>query len=233
MRIVKGFLIVGLVLAVTAPAVFAQAPVNGVYKSTLGDFLEGRESTSWAAPAGRLMTGNTFNCESWDGASTLGAEWRIYCGSAAVVTLISDDVAGGFGTKTYQIDYSGGYVFFDGAGIWGGGDASYAGVLDYYTELRVLIYVFGAVTGTVENRNFAASLNGYPASCVNYTGNGAWIGDTDGGPKPATYPAFKDAACNAAALGRWGDQIDVTFDFTGCTTPTEEKSWGAIKTLYE
>ena len=66
--------VVALIAVAGTSLAYAQAPVDGTWKSTLNEINDGRQSTSWAAQGGRLAVGNTLNASSWDGAS-LGAEW--------------------------------------------------------------------------------------------------------------------------------------------------------------
>ncbi len=214
-------------------AVFAQAPVDGTYKSTNGDFLEGRQTTSWSAPSGRHVPGNVLHAQSWDGA-TLGTEWSIDCPIAVNVLLLYDFVFAGTGQIAYLITYVGGTITLDGAGPWGGGDALYSGIIDQYVETRILQYVGGVMVGTAENHSVEAHIIGYPSGCVSFgIGNGTWIGDTDASVKPANYPDYKDNACSTiGGPGRWGLFTDMTLTITGCAVPTEETSWGSIKARY-
>jgi len=217
----------------------AQAPVAGTYKSTNGDFLEGRSATSWVgAGMARLDMGNVLNIESWDGAG-LASEWDM-CGMFIVnVQLIADLVFGGNGQRIYLIIYGGGTVSLDGGGIWGGGDPVYNGIVDSFVETRTIQIANNIVVGANSNHSVSAHILNYPAGCVAFAiGNGVLIGDTDPtslvfGVKPATYPGFVDANCAPAGTdGRWGDVTDLTLTIQGCAVPVEEKSWGGVKALY-
>ncbi len=230
-------------ISVTAGLALAQPPVDGTYKTTNGDFLEGRSSTSWATMTGRLMPGNVLNIESFDGTS-LGTQWRVYCMQAINVTLIADLTFGtGTGSKIYQITYVGGVVELDGSGPWGGGAPLYTGVVDSYTELRTIQYLMGNVTGANSNHSVSGHITGFPAGCIALAvGNGVLIGDTDPNMipgtdtnvKPADYPAFLDPTCAATGTyGRWGNVGDITLTVSGCLVPVEEKTWGGVKKLYE
>ncbi len=229
-------------ISVTAGLALAQPPVNGTFKTTNGDFLEGRSSTSWSSQTGRLMGGNVLNIESFDGA-TLGAQWRVYCMQVVNVFLVADLTFFGNGSKIYQITYAGGVFELDGSGPWGGGDPTYTGVVDSYTETRTIQYVAGNITGANSNHSVSGHLNGYTAGCIALAvGNGVLIGDTDPNlvpgtdtnVKPADYPAFLDPNCGATRVfGRWGNVGDITLTVSGCLVPAEEKTWGGVKKLYE
>lgn len=240
MRNAIAVLVLVMVAAIAVPAVQAQPPIDGTWKTTNGDFLEGRESTSWSAPGalhpalgGRLQPGNTFNAASWNG-GTLGTEWAISCPFIVNVIPIFPNVVNGNGFDIYQIIYAGGTITLDGSGPWGGGDPSYTGIITTYIETRTVNYVNYQVVGANSTHSIDADIIGYTDDCVTFgIGNGAWIGDTDGGPKPAGYPAFIDNACTATpTLGRWGLTTNMTLTVKGCLVPVENKSWGSIKSMY-
>ncbi|MCI0451847.1 MAG: hypothetical protein L0Z51_05570 [Candidatus Latescibacteria bacterium] len=222
--------IVAVVLVAGAATVMAGPPLNGTYKSTDGDFDEGREASSWAAGGGFLSTGGVLHAESWDGAA-LGGDWKIVCPQVVSVVLIADLVFGGNGSRIYQIDYNGGYVELGGAGPWGNGDPSYTGTIDTYTEIRTVLYSAGVQVGSVSDHSVGASLQGYTQSCVSWAiGNGVWLGNA---PVPAGYPSLLDPACNpTATTGHYGDIRDLTLSITGCAVGTREATWGSVKSLY-
>jgi hypothetical protein len=85
--------ILTVVLMVGAASVYAGPPINGTYKSTLGQFDEGREASSWSAGGGFLSTGGILHAESWDGVG-LGADWKIVCPQVVSIALIVDLVNG-------------------------------------------------------------------------------------------------------------------------------------------
>lgn len=222
--------ILTVVLVVGAVSVIAGPPLNGTYKSSNGQFDEGREASSWAA--GFLGTGGVLHAESWDGA-TLGGDWKIVCPQVVTVSLIVDLVFGGNGQRIYQLDYAGGYIELAGAGPWGGGDPSYTGVIDTYVEIRTVQYVGGVKVGSVSDHAVSAHLQGYLQSCMTWgIGNGAWL-DESPNVKPATFPTFLDPACGATATtGHWGNFSDLTISVTGCAVGTQEATWGSVKALY-
>ena len=225
--------ILTVVLVAGAASVYAGPPVNGTYKSSNGQFDEGREASSWAAGGGFLSTGGVLHAESWDGAA-LGGDWKIVCPQVVSVSLIVDLVFGGNGQRIYQIDYSGGYITLGGVGTpWSGGDPSYTGAIDTYTEIRTVLYSANVKVGSVSDHAVSAHLQGYTQSCMTWAiGNGAWLGETPA-PKPAGYPTFLDPACgNTATTGHWGDITDLTLSVTGCAVGTKEATWGNVKSLY-
>jgi hypothetical protein len=219
-----------IVLVVGAASVIAGPPANGTYKSSLGQFDEGREGTSWAG-GGFLSVGNVLHLESWDG-SALGGDWKIVCPIAVAVILIDDSVIGGNGHRTYMITYAGGYIELGGAGPWAGGDASYSGAINNYAEFRTIQYVGGVKVGSDSDHSVDAQLNGYTQTCVTWgIGNGVWLGE---GALPADHPAYLDPNCGAwGGPGHWGDIRDLTITIQGCAVATEEATWGRVKSLYK
>lgn len=227
------FAVVVALIAVTgASLAYAQAPVDGTWKSTDSDFLEGRQSTSWAAAGGRLTMLNTLNAASWDGAGTLGSDWVITCPYMVNVVPTSPPVV--TGNETYLVIYTGGTVVLDGGGPWGGGDPSYTGTITTYIENRAVQKVAGVVVGTAETHSMSADVVGYAQSCIAFgIGNGAWEGDTDASVFPANYPALTDFVCAAGpVLGRWGQVTNITLTVKGCIVGVEESTWGSVKSLY-
>lgn len=241
-------LLVVMVVATSVTVSHAQPPVEGTYKSTdLGGLmLVGRSSHSWtSSPDGRLSNGNVGRFLSWDG-GTLGTQWSISCLEIVNVALILDAVFGGNGQRIYQITYaSGGALFLDGAGPWGGGDPTYDGVITQFSEFRTLQYAGGVLTGANSSFNGAADILGYTSSCIALgIGNDALVGDTDCGtyppgacgggfPLPAGYPAFLDPNCDATpSIGRWGTTTAITLNVVGCAVPTKESTWGDVKSHY-
>jgi len=230
-------LLLSAIIAMCVPVAHAGPPVDGIYKTQDLDFLEGRYSIAWPGGNSYGDVGNVLHCESWDGAS-LGTEWRVFCPTIVdTVELYNVPLGGGSYIAGYQITYaSGGTIWLDGGGPWGGGDASYTGTIDTYMELRNVQVVAGTLTGLDSNHNLSAHIIGYPADCVTFAiGNSAWIGDTpQHGAKPADYPAYLDSGCGATGTaGHWGTVTDLTLTVEGCEVSTEPSSWGAIKSRYK
>jgi hypothetical protein len=236
------FLSLTAAVALGVTAALAQPPLDGTYKSSAGDFLEGRSSTSWITPVNDPpQAGNMLHGQSWDGAA-LVAEWNVSCPVTVGVLLLFDAVVGGNGHRGYLITYIGGTIWLDGAGPWGGGDASYSGVIDSYTETRTEQYSGGNLVGANSNHSVSAHIVGYPADCVAFgIGNGVLIGDTDPNlipitdtnVKPADYPDFLvNCAVDNLSDGHWGDLTDLTLTVRGCEVPVEKTSWGAVKSIY-
>jgi len=225
------------VVAVCHTGANGQPPVSGTYKSLDlpgGTFLGGRFSESWmSSPDGRQTPGNVAHLESWNG-TTLGTEWSISCPMAVNVQLLFDFVFGGTGQMAYMISYSGGTVWLSGAGPWGGGNPSYTAMVTSFTETRTLQYVGGMLVAHDSNHSLTAQFVGYPTRCVNLEiSNGVLVGDTDTMAKPATYPSFLDPSCGPTrTIGHWDDVTAITLAVIGCTVPSEQRSWGAIKSIY-
>ncbi len=235
MRNVFTVLLLSAMLAMGVSAVYAQPPVDGVYKTQDGDFLEGRYSVSWPGGNGYEDTGNLIHLESWNGAA-LGSEWRAFCPFViSVTTLFNIPTGPGSYIARFLIQYVGGSVWLDGGGIWGGGDPSYTGTIDSYIEIRDIQVVGNVLPALNSNHNLAAQITGHPLDCLAFAiGNTAWIGDTpQHGAKPADYPGFLDAACAATgSAGHWGTATDLTLTVEGCFVGTEETTWGGVKARY-
>lgn len=224
--------ILTVVLAVGAVSVLAGPPANGTYKTSDGDFDEGREASSWAPGGGFTSIGGVLHAESWDGAA-LGGDWTIYCPQVVGVLLLSDTVVGGNGHRIYLIDYAGGVIELDGGGPWAGGDASYTGIIDTYTEIRSVQFIGGVKVASVSDHSVSAHLQGYPETCMTWgIGNGAWLGESPS-LKPPFYPTWLLPNCaGGASSGHWGTFSDMTISVTGCSVPAQEATWGSVKALY-
>lgn len=235
----KAVIVVLLSIIIAVPA-FAGPPVNGTYKSTDigGTMLPGRYSEYWFGA--KLSVNNTLNEQSWDGA-TLGTQWHWYCPwIVAAPTLLLNTVDGnGNGTKVWRATYTGGICWLDGPGApWDGGDASYTASINTWIAIVTETYSNHVEVGTVRTHNASATFNGYNQACMALTiSNTEKLGDTTGGPLPANFPNFWDwFSCTdvgTAGPGEWGDVDAITFTIQGCeTVTTEQRSWGAVKSLY-
>jgi len=228
------------VMVLGSAVVEAGAPLSGTYKSTLGQFDEGTQATTWSG-AGYTAVGNRLFAQSYAGGVPT-ADWIIGCPIAINVFMYSNTVVGGNGHKSYIITYAGGYTSLGGPGNpWDGGDAVYTGNIDTFVETRTEQYAGGVIVGAVSNYNVSAHLQGYASTCVAWAiGNGVLIGSIPAlsgalqNVKPAGYPAFHDANCNpmAGGSGDWGDVRDLTLSITGCAVATEPSTWGNVKSLY-
>jgi len=220
--------ILSAVLVAGTASVYAGPPLNGVYKSSDGDFDEGRESSTWVG-GGFLTTTNVLHALAWDGA-VLGGDWRITCPYVVSVTLEADLVFGGFGSRIYSIQYAGGTFSLGGSGgqPLANGDPSYTGVLTGFTEIRTLIFESGNMVGSDSDFSFSGQVDGYTQSCINGIANGAWLANGVG----AGYPTNLDANCAAGGVGHYADTRDLTLTIAGCSVATEESSWGRVKSLY-
>ena len=227
-----------LSILVTVP-VFAQAPVNGTYKSTdlAGTMLTGRYSELWYG--GPLQVNNTVNEMSWDGA-TLGTQWHWYCPWILLPpTLLLDTVDGaGNGSKLWQVVYSGGFCWIDGGGPWGGGDPSYLANISTWIAIVDETYAGGVEVNTDKTISSEATFVGYNDECMSLqVSNTQKLGDTNSGSLPPNFPNFWDwFACNdvgTAGPGEWGDVSEITFNVVGCeVVPVQERSWGNVKQMY-
>jgi hypothetical protein len=228
-----------LPLALLLPALaMAGAPLPGNYTSTDigGSLLVGRYTEGWAAGGGGLLAGATLNCASWDGGS-LGTQWRYWCGTQVgnSVLLINTVNAQGNGNRTYASTYVGGYFWLSGTGPWANGDAAYPGVMESYVEYETLQYSNWIPIGAITNVQMSAHFDNYPTECMGYDmGNGLRVSDTNlGQPAPANYPQFLDTNCNAGpTAGACWNFFTITLSIVDCAVGTEERTWGAVKSMY-
>jgi len=225
----KAVVIAILIFSVALPAL-AGPPRDGTYRSSAGDFDEGRQATSWLG-GGFLSAGNVLHAQSWSG-SALGGDWEILCPQVVNVTLLVDLVSDGNGQRIYQIDYAGGYFMLDGYGPWESGDPYYLGPIDICVEIRTVMFADDVMVGSVSDHSVSGHFQGYVFSCVNVAiGNGVWLGDS--AVAPAGYPTYNDTACNPTVLsGHFGDITDLTLSITGCTMSTQSATWGSVKAMY-
>ena len=222
--------ILSAVLVVGAASVYAAAPISGVYKSSDGDFDEGRETTSWVG-GGFLNTDNKLHARSWNGAQ-LGIDWIFICPIVQNVNLEADLVFAGYGSRIYMITYFAGAFSLQGLNgqPWSTGDASYNGFLTNFTEIRTLIFENNVMVGSDSDYSFSGYFQNYPDLCLTGIANGVWLGN---GVPPASYPYTVDVNCSPAANNtHFGDVRDLTFTIAGCTVGTEESTWGKVKSLY-
>jgi hypothetical protein len=238
----KRFAITLTLIALLIPALaIAGPPLDGVYKSVDvgGTIGTGRYTESWEAGGGPLMPGTTLNAESWDGAS-LALEWRYWCATLAVApTLLFDTVnpVTGNGNRSYMKQFNGGYIWLSGTGPWANGDPDYPGTIDTYMEIETIQYVNWVPVHAISNVQATAHFDNYPETCLNFAvANGVEVGSTnDGETKPGDYPDFlEELTCDPVlTLGAWWDMKDLSLAITGCSVPTEEMNWGAIKAHYK
>jgi hypothetical protein len=220
---------------------FADPPIDGIYTSTDlgGQVLLGRYSESWDVPDGRLQMGNTANKLSWDGA-TLGTQWQLFCTRiAGPPVLITDTVDGaGNGFREWKVVYVAGDLILDGNGPWGNGtEPFYQANMHAYQEIKTFQYSGGVITQAIANVSIQADFQDWAESCVTISIlNQEELGNTDDdGSLALNYPAFLvPITCDPSrTLGTWGEVDEITLIVTGCTVPTEDTTWGVIKSLYK
>jgi len=238
--------ILTVVLVVSAAAVYAGPPLSGTWKSTNGDFDEGRATTKWAS-TNFIGVGNVLYGRSYAG-GVFTNDWTISCPTTATITPLVP-FSGTTGNAIYQIDYTGGYVTLGGPGNpWNGGDAVYTGTITTYTEIRTIQYVSGKIVGATSDHAVTAQIQGYPQSCVTWgIGNGVLRGgDAGATPLPLNlgilnvarspgypdYPSASGCVLSPNGPGHWDDIRDLTISVTGCSVATEPTTWGAVKSKY-
>jgi hypothetical protein len=232
--------IFAFVAVVCLLAVSAQAgpPLTGTFTSEAGQVSHGRHTESFANAGDFLTVGNAVNAASWNGA-TLGVQWSYSCPDIVSTVLLADLVnpVTGDGQKIYKKTFTGGTFAMNGAGeAWDGGDATYTGVISYYSETTTIIFGNFERVNAVTDITWSGHFDGPGYPCVQWAANGATLGDTsDGSMLPAGFPPFANPT--DCSLGRshgiWWQDSDVTMTIYGCTVPSEESTWGNIKALYE
>ncbi len=224
--------VITLVVLLAAVSVEAGTPLNGTYKSLLGDMASGRFSESWAG-GGQGQVGNVVHSQSWSG-GVLGSEWWVACPMLAEPPeLIAEtDLGYGMSTREYRSVYTGGSFWLSGAGPWGTGEPEYAGTLEYYIHHTTFILMNGVPISYTTNADFAGYFDEW-CKCILVVANGA---SGSSGAQPADYPVFEEisGSCvdNPALMGEWGQVADITLTIFECASPTEATTWGSIKTLY-
>jgi len=211
-----------------------------VYKSTDlgGQMLVGRFSESWVDPGSHGQVGNTIDAESFDPTFGLGSQWKLYCASIALPpTVIGDTRVNGTGEVSYRTQYAGGIFWISKNGPWGDGTVDYTGTIDNFIVTATYMYVNDQVLGIRANVTTRGSFDNY-SGCFEYTiDNTAFYGDTDtSGPLPVGFPGFMDSGCQTGTRtrGGWGSVTEIALRVLGnCTVPTQDSTWGAVKSLYQ
>lgn len=211
-----------------AGAAFA-APVAGTYTSTDlgGSLLTGRGSQSWAAPLNANNgVGDVFNSLSWDGAA-LGTQWGFSCGLQSAPQGVVDNRVAGTGTVVFTNNFTGG-TFYLNPGPWGSG----TGTINATQVIATVQYVSNNPVAAVVNINNSGEFDDSNCALTFSIANAVGLGDTDGGPFPANYPALIDPACAPTRTnGSWGNVITITMRID-CPVSTTPKTWGSLKSLY-
>lgn len=229
--------LVALVIAAVAASAFAQAPSPGVYMSTDlgGSVSTGRYSESWSQPFGYGRYGNALQIQSWS-AGTLGGQWSIRCPYVcdSHVVLDSTDTEGNH-VRIARQTYSGGTLTLDGAGPWGGGDASYTFLLEGYIETMTIVGNDPEALVISYEATAWGSLfdEDYTAQIVMHSLARNEIGNTDNETNPpADFPVILDPDCEPSPeLGTWGNATGIHFEIWS-SVATKPSTWGNVKSLY-
>jgi hypothetical protein len=217
--------------ALLAMATAASAdPVPGTYTSTDlgGSLLLGRASQSWVAPNNAAQgAGDVFNSQSWDGAA-LGTQWAFSCGvQPGAQGVLDTRDANGTGTVVFSNSFTGG-TFYLNPGPWGSG----VGTLNQTIEIVTVQYVNFVPQASVVNINTSGQFFESNCTLTFVIANGNGLGDTDILPFPANFPGLLDLACAPTRTnGSWGEVRTITMRID-CPVPTQQGSWGQLKSLY-
>jgi hypothetical protein len=238
MKTAMSFFTIFAVACLFAVSTQAGPPMVGTYTSEASQVSHGRHTESFANDGDFLTIGNAINAASWNGAA-LGMQWSYSCPDIASTLLLIDLVnpITGDGQKIYKKTFTGGTFMMNGTGeAWDGGDATYTGVITYFSETTTIIFSNFQRINADTDITWSGYFDGPSYPCVQWAANGATLGDTSGGSTlPAGFPPFVNPT--DCSLGRthgiWWQDSDVTMTIFDCTVPTEESTWGNIKALFE
>lgn len=229
---------IALLTLLAAGTALAGPPLAGSYDDVDngGSVFLGRYTEGWDAGGAAVNAGTTLNATSWSDPD-LGTQWHYWCATEnSDGFLWQDNVnAEGYGNRTYLKTFTGGQIWLSGDGPWANGDPEYTGTIESYTETEIVTYEAWEAIAAVTSVQAQALFEGYAMCMTFYIGNGARVGTTDlGQVKPAGFPDFLDPNCDATrTLGAWWDFDDITLVISGdCSTPTGERTWGALKANY-
>jgi hypothetical protein len=230
----RGFhrILVSAALATTLVSSAFAGPNPGLYDSVDlgGSLLTGRASQSWALPAnGNQGLFDVYNALSWDSA-LLGTQWGIQCGVQPAVQGVQDNRVAGNGNVIYTNTFQGGTFYLNNGPWCTGGPCT--GSINTTHEVVTVRYVNNVPVRSVVNIDTDGTFVGGQCVLRFVIANGVGRGDTDGGPKPPTYPDFLDPACAPSRIfGSWGDVITISMQID-CPTPNRNSTWGALKSRY-
>jgi hypothetical protein len=220
-------------LILLASAAFGEcttAPTDGVYTTSAGTLLGGRSSEAWCSGVGPGQIGNTENALSWDG-TNLGAQWKVYgmASSGAVETARYFDAYGN-GWIDYTTNYTGGYFWLSGTGVWGDGSTDYSGNVTYFNVGARVTYVGGSPVGVTSNILLTGAFSDCEHCSIEYAISNAILIWQTGYPTgmPANYPPF---LCSANS-GELFDACCIVMKIHCNPVSTDQSTWGAIKSLY-
>ncbi len=225
-----------LMMVFTALPLLAVAqPVTGTYVSPNrgGNVFVGRSSV--ARPTVNSGFPKVFHGQSWDGA-TLGTQWEMSCGIEAVgqaPDYSQFNQVTGTGFITYHQTFNGGSltIYPDANVGWGSGTATLN-----VTQVTSDVFLQNFVPITSSFTAYTSGNFDNSACSLEFAfGNGFGVGETPYAAKPADYPAFLAADCSPAdaahQFGVWGDTNDIVLNIY-CPVPTEQATWGHVKSIY-
>jgi hypothetical protein len=222
------------ILAVFLPAMcFAGPPSAGVYNSIDigGSMLSGRFSESYMG-GGPGQVNNTIHAQSFDTVN-LGTQWRVECPSIASISMISDTRDGsGTGDVVYQTMYGGGTFWLAKNGPWGDNTVDYVGTLSSFVNTSTHQYIGGSLVAVRSNVTMVGTFDDFSGVMEFAISNSATFGDTGGGPKPATFPEFRDQTCTSGPTqGAWGSVPTITMTIQDAV-PAEIETFGTLKARF-
>ena len=206
-------------------------PVPGIYTTTNGTILPGRDSEAWCTIASPGVPGNTDNAMSWDGA-TLGGQWHVWgmhINAAGAVEQRRFFLPNGNGYIDYSTDYDGGQFWLSKNHTWGDGVNDLTGILTYMNVQARVTYVAWAAVGVTSNIYFTGVFDQCPLCELEYVITNAMLVWQTGSPNPmpADFPLFECGANMGELYNICCIQASIY-----CPVGTHESTWGAIKELY-
>jgi hypothetical protein len=233
MHFVK-FLIATSILVLFAVPLVAGCPVHpvpGVYTTTNGTILSGRDSEAWCTIASPGVPGNTDDAMSWDGV-TLGTQWHVWgmqIDAIGAMLVNQFFLPNGNGYKEYQTNYIGGQFWLSRFHAWSDGVNDLTGSLTYFNVQARVAYVAWAPVGVTSNIYFTGVFDQCSLCTLEYVITNAMLVWQTGnpGPMPANYPPFSCSATMGELYNICCVQASIF-----CPVAVDNKTWGAIKELY-
>jgi len=233
MKLAKFFIVASALVLVAMPltAGCPVHPVPGVYSTTDGTILAGRDSEAWCTVASPGVPGNTDDAMSWDGVN-LGAQWHVWgmqIDATGAVEQRRFFLPNGNGWIEYLTNYTGGQFWLSRFHTWSDGVNDLTGTLTYFNVLARVAYVAGAPVGVTSNIYFTGVFDQCSLCTLEYVITNAMLAWQTGypTPMPANYPPF---ACGA----NMGELYNICCIQASiyCPVGVDQKTWGAIKDLY-
>jgi hypothetical protein len=174
------------------------------------------------------------NAMSWDGGVALGTEWKLWgmtIDATGAVETGQDMDEYGTGWVSYTTHYDGGQFWLSKDGDWGDNVTDLTGTMSNYTVNTTVTYYHGSLVGATSNISATGIFDNCPmgTSVIRFIIANASLDwhPAFGTPMPSDYPPF---LCSAT-IGELFFVCCVIMEIDGAV-PVDNRSWGAIKSLY-